>query len=255
MNNSLTYYSTGNSTPSHLFIHGFLGSSNQWETLMNSCFKNTPTLSVDLYGHGNSKDLADYSIEDVATAINQLLLELGINNIHLIGHSMGGYVGSAFAKAYPKQTASLTLINSNTAADSLDRLHSRNRSIQLVDAHKNAFVGMAISNLFQNQEREAHGNAIELMKFQAKNISVSSVKAAILAMRDRPSCTSEMLDRNFTIHYIAGERDEIIPLELIQKESIHLGARLTVIESGHMSIITDADALCTALSTGIRIQN
>jgi len=221
-----------------LLLHGFLGSAQQWQTTVVGLKAKHQLLLVELPGHGKSSEPDAYQISDVASSIHQLLADLQIDQVHFIGHSMGGYVGCAFAKAYPQQLLSLHLINSSAAADTVLRKSQRDRSIQLVSKYPEAFISMAISNLFTSEEKEKFQTEIELMKSQAQQLSNPSIIYALQAMRDRASYVDDLKHAQFPITYIYGSADEIILSDLIEIELELLKTKGVQIHSGHMSIIT-----------------
>ena len=77
--------------PSIVWLHGFLGSHQEWEPL-SSAFQAWPQLLIDLPGHGGS---ADIRVEDFAALDNLLSSTLDHYDIHhywLVGYSLGGRV-------------------------------------------------------------------------------------------------------------------------------------------------------------------
>ncbi len=100
---------------------------------------------------------------------------------------------------------------------------------------------MAISNLFTVDERVGFQDAITRMKERAKTLHPASVKAAIIAMRDRPSYQQAMASLGIPITYVAGRDDQIIPLELIKADCDATAGKMLVLESGHMSILTHVE--------------
>ncbi|BAO54954.1 alpha/beta fold hydrolase [Nonlabens marinus] len=221
-----------------LLLHGFLGSAQQWQPIVNDLKGKHQLLLIELPGHGKSPDPNPYNLSDVASAIHQILQDLNIARVHFVGHSMGGYVGCAFAKAYPQQLLSLHLINSCAAADTDLRKSQRDRSIQLVSKYPKAFISMAVSNLFTPAEKELFEAKIDLIKSQAQKISNASIIYALMAMRDRDDYLDELRQSHFPITYIYCNADEIIPSDLVQIELKLLKTNSFQIHSGHMSIIT-----------------
>ena len=72
------------------------------------------TYAFDLPGHGaSSKDVGDGTIQTLAQAVLGLLDTVGLNRVHLVGHSMGGAVITLLAAdpAVAGKLASLTLIS------------------------------------------------------------------------------------------------------------------------------------------------
>ncbi|TNC29060.1 alpha/beta fold hydrolase [Amycolatopsis alkalitolerans] len=67
-------------------------------------------LTVDLRGHGESEwDGEPFSIEDMAADLAGTLDVLGLDEISLLGMSMGGSVAMTFAGKYPDRVRSLVL--------------------------------------------------------------------------------------------------------------------------------------------------
>ncbi len=233
--NKMTYYFQPTNKPVVLLLHGFLGSKSQWDSMVPMLESQFDILYVELPGHGESPSIEEYSIVDLSLEISQYLEQNVIEKVHFVGHSMGGYVGAAFAKAYPKQLHSLNLINSIASADLPARKQMRNRAIQLIDRFQNAYVSMAINNLFTKKEHETHAVIIEIMKELGKSMTLESVLAALRAMRDRPS---QELVVDFPVQYLYGNRDTVIDKSLIEKELSHLDFEGEELDGGHMLLLT-----------------
>ncbi|MGG1629773.1 alpha/beta fold hydrolase [Rossellomorea sp. NRS-1567] len=94
-----------------VFLHTGLQTGNtdfvkQREVLQ----KNRKVIVPDLRGHGKSvsDDFSNY-FEDAAEDLRETLNHLQIDQLHLVGCSLGGLVGLRFAKKYPGRLRSLTL--------------------------------------------------------------------------------------------------------------------------------------------------
>ena len=112
--NTLRYVTDG-SGPTVILLHGFSGSANglyvepgTFEALVDAGFR---VIALDQRGHGGSdKPVADDAyglnmVEDVRRLIDQLSLD----QVHLVGYSMGGKVANSFRAAYPDRLLSVTL--------------------------------------------------------------------------------------------------------------------------------------------------
>jgi esterase len=102
---------TGNDNSSRcLFLHGLMGSLNNWRTTISKLEKTHQCLVFDQRGHGRSfKPDGGYSVNDYADDIKQILDELGWKKLCLIGHSMGGRNALRFAHLYPKYVEKLVI--------------------------------------------------------------------------------------------------------------------------------------------------
>jgi pimeloyl-ACP methyl ester carboxylesterase len=231
-----------------LFLHGFLGSSKQWKPIVNHFKKTHQILLIDLPGHGNSTESSAYTISEVASAINDILQEERIDHLHVVGHSIGGYVGCAFAKTYPEKILSLHLVNSCAAADSASKKLQRDRSLLLIQKYPQAFVSMAITNLFTTSEKIEFHEVIERLKRNASKLSTISIINAIVAMRDRESQLEDLQNSNIPVHYIYGTEDKIITSDEVEHECHLLKVQGKIIACGHMSLITHPKEIINRLS-------
>lgn len=244
----LHYEFTNTGKPVVLLLHGFLGSAAQWQEMVIKLKPQVDCLLVELCGHGNSvTHTNNYSINDLAHAVQQIIAQEAIVQVHVVGHSMGGYVGAAFAKAYPEKTASLTLINSIAGPDTTTRKLLRDRAIALIAKYQDAYVSMAVSNLFTDQERVVFAREINAMKLQASTISIPSILQALTAMRDRSGVLLALKKGIFPVHYISGLQDKVLSQELINVEVETLAVPHDVLDGGHMLILTHVDKLVQLL--------
>ena len=94
-----------------VLVHGFGGDKNSWLFVQQPLAEERTVHALDLPGHGaSSKDVGDGSLATLADTVLGFLDALGIERAHLVGHSLGGAVVAAVAKAEPGKVASLTLL-------------------------------------------------------------------------------------------------------------------------------------------------
>lgn len=99
--------------PAVLFIHGLLGSSRNWAHLVDAVDDDHRLLAPDLFGHGASaKPLGDYSLGAHAATLRDLLDQLGIDRVTLVGHSLGGGIAMQFCYLFPERVERLVLVSS-----------------------------------------------------------------------------------------------------------------------------------------------
>ena len=96
-----------------VFIHGLSDNLLYWEFLAGNLRNNFQVLRVDLRGHGkselgNEKITIDTYVDD----LNNLLNELNLSNINIIGFSLGGLVALHYTAKYPQKVDSLVLMSS-----------------------------------------------------------------------------------------------------------------------------------------------
>jgi len=98
--------------PPILFVHGFGADLNTWMFNQPALAQTRRAVAFDLSGHGGSTKRLDFVLDAAGFAgdIDHLLAALGIDRVHLVGHSMGGAIALQFAATHPDRVATLTLI-------------------------------------------------------------------------------------------------------------------------------------------------
>jgi pimeloyl-ACP methyl ester carboxylesterase len=108
----LSYADSGDG-PVVLFIHGILGSQQQWSHLVDQMDDDHRVVLPDLFGHGESaKPLGDYSLSSHAATMRDLLDHLGVDRVTLVGHSLGGGIAMQFFYLFPERVDRLVLVSS-----------------------------------------------------------------------------------------------------------------------------------------------
>ena len=92
-----------------LYLHGAPTSSDDFVPFL----ERTGGLAPDLLGFGRSAKGANlvYSLDSHADFITDLLEELGIGDVQLVGHSTGGAAGLVFAQRDPDRVTRMVLID------------------------------------------------------------------------------------------------------------------------------------------------
>lgn len=90
-----------------MLIHGLFGSLDNLAVIRRDLDKDFQVLSVDLPDHGLSSWSSDFSFADYAEQIVALLDHLGLEQVHLLGHSLGGKVAMYLALHHPSRVTSL----------------------------------------------------------------------------------------------------------------------------------------------------
>lgn len=89
--------------PTIIFLHGFLGGSDDWEMITNDLSNQFGILMIDLPGHGqnSSTNENDFLIENCAKNIISLSDQLRLTDLILVGYSMGGRLAFYLLTHYP----------------------------------------------------------------------------------------------------------------------------------------------------------
>ncbi|WP_369992378.1 alpha/beta fold hydrolase [Winogradskyella sp.] len=86
-----------------VILHGFLGMGDNWKTLAKQFSEsNFEVHLVDQRNHGRSFHADEFDYELMAEDLKRYCNENNLNDIVLLGHSMGGKTAMLFASLYPQ---------------------------------------------------------------------------------------------------------------------------------------------------------
>jgi pimeloyl-ACP methyl ester carboxylesterase len=105
---NLNWFSRHEGAPLVL-LHGFGTSQGSWRVLADQ-LRDLPVLGIDLPNHGKSPRAEVPDFAAVALAVLDRLDSEGINEVHLLGHSMGGGTALALTGLLGSRLRSLTLL-------------------------------------------------------------------------------------------------------------------------------------------------
>ncbi|MBT2679532.1 alpha/beta fold hydrolase [Bacillus sp. ISL-35] len=245
----ISFYDEGNGKPIVL-IHGFAGGKEYWDKILPDLAKENRVIALDLPGHGGTgMGKEGYSIEDMARFIKDFLDQLGIENVTMFGHSLGGYITLAFAELYPQYLNGFSLVHSTANADTDEAKKGRDtNSGKIQEEGPGTFIEGLSKKLFSPENLELNMDEItDTVKIGLKT-SVKGLVSAMSAMKNR-------LDRNYVLQetelpvlLVAGELDQIVPPEktfTVDKPNIH---KYIIKNSGHMSMYEQPKDLLRAMN-------
>ena len=116
-----------------VFLHtGLQTGSTDFVKQREALQKSRKVIAPDLRGHGKSvsDDFSNY-FEDAAVDLKETLDHLQVDQLHLVGCSLGGLVGLRFAKKYPDRLRSLTLSGiTSDKPDNWTEMHAQDVQFQ-----------------------------------------------------------------------------------------------------------------------------
>lgn len=93
-----------------LILHGYLGMSDNWKTLaLQYAGQGFETHALDLRNHGRSFHSEEFTYAAMVNDVYEYCQAHQLENVDLIGHSMGGKVGMFFAMQHPEMLRKLVV--------------------------------------------------------------------------------------------------------------------------------------------------
>jgi pimeloyl-ACP methyl ester carboxylesterase len=230
--------SVGKKSPLVL-LHGFMESREIWNSFFDALGAERCVITLDLPGHGQTPQTADiHTMPLMAECVKTVLDAENIEKATIIGHSMGGYVALEFAHVFPDRTANFGLFHSQAAAETDQGKANRNRVIELLKQNKKDFISQFIPDLFAPENVEKFQLEIQKMIEIAQTMTVESIIAAQLGMRDRICRLDTLKTAQNPVIFIQGKHDKRCTDELIFSQiQLCNQAEILYLNCGHMGFL------------------
>jgi esterase len=111
-----------------VILHGLFGVSDNWVTIGRRLAEDFEVYIPDLRNHGQSPHSPVFSISALAEDLTDFIEENSLEDIILIGHSLGGLVSMQCVLQYPHIAAKIIVVDI-----SLRKNHNYEEHIQLID--------------------------------------------------------------------------------------------------------------------------
>lgn len=244
----MLFLQTTGSGPNLVLLHGFCENStcfNEQVFLLKDFFSVTV---LDLPGVGRSPYMENLSMEKMADAVHHTLHENGIQEMVLIGHSMGGYVALSYAKKYGETLKGFGLLHSTANPDNEERKLKREQAMAVVSekGHEH-YVRQFIPPLFA--PGYSNSAKLDFMVEEGLKTSRNAVLGQIYAMKLRPTSRDFIQEINLPVFFMAGKMDAIIPeKDMVEQAATVTQGYIRVLEnSGHMGMIEEPEACASAI--------
>jgi pimeloyl-ACP methyl ester carboxylesterase len=218
-------------------LHGIGSSSLSWRHQLANLGTDHHLVAWDAPGYGQSIDPGEgWTINDYAEAVADFVSELGLRDVHLVGHSMGGVIALAFCREHPELLSSLVLADSycggasRPASDSV-RVHRR---IEDFRTHsRDEFARLRVPNLLSPDASEAvFEDAVRIMT-ELRSPAYEIANRALLGA----DVTDVLSDVRVPTSIVCGEHDAVTPIADSQRLADGIpGAVFTVVPgAGHLA--------------------
>jgi pimeloyl-ACP methyl ester carboxylesterase len=219
-----------------VLIHGYAFDYRIWYPV-ELAFEGYHTQYLSLPGFGEDAVEEPYTIEQLAQRFWAEIDHKISPKVHLVGHSMGGYVCLEMVAQHPERVASLALIHSHVFADSAEKKVARDATVEDIQTNGRAgFVSKMISSLVADSGREKE--IVDKLILRGVKYDDRAWIYGTMAIRDRKDHSETLKNIRFPVLMIMGEKDKAVPPELAYSQA-HLAEQTTFHmypEVGHLSM-------------------
>jgi esterase len=236
-----------------IILHGFLASSRNWRTVAKRLSEDYLVYVLDMRNHGASPHSEQMDYPEMANDIVCFMDHLGLQNAHVLGHSMGGKIAMWLALHHSHRVNNLMVadiapINYNHSFDEmiqslkqlpLDQITNRkNAELYLTEAIPDAaFRQFLLQNLLLKDGSYCWRINLDIIQKSAHSIVAFPEYS-----------TQHYSDK---VLFIAGERSKYIDSDAVFK-SFPLAKIVTIPDTGHWLYVEAPDEFCKIINTWLR---
>ena len=233
-----------------VFIHGVGLTYEIWQPQLDF-FKDYSNLSYDILGHGKSSlTKQNISFDDFSEQLIDLIDELKIEKIHLVGFSIGSLIARNFATKYSNRLQSLILLGSIYKRSEQQQKIVNERFNQAKKELK--LSRQALKRWFTDKYLENNPNTYEkISSILSENNMANFLKVYELFVRHKNDEDFEKIQTKTLV--MTGEHDIGSTVEMSQQLSNMIkGSELKIIKDGkHLCGIECADEVNLAIKNFI----
>ncbi|QJW88590.1 alpha/beta hydrolase [Spirosoma taeanense] len=230
------------SSPVICLIHGHGVDASIWDDIYPALSENKSVLKPDF------SRLTNYStIEAYAEDLHARLKMAQVEEVILIGHSMGGYIALAFAEEYPDMVRGLILFHSTAYADDAAKKEQRAKTVDALAKEGSApFINGLMAKLVASTYPPEQVNRL-VERFQG--LPAAALIAGMKAMAERPDRTDVLRNAQFPVLVVLGQEDQVIPFEQASQMA-GLSSRINMSalnNAGHLSMVEQPEQALSIL--------
>ncbi|MFQ6404456.1 alpha/beta fold hydrolase [Methylophilus sp. 'Pure River'] len=216
-----------------VLLHGLFGSADNWGSIAKHFSQHYQVISVDLRNHGRSPHSDSQTYAEMADDLLEVLNTLGLAQIHLLGHSLGGKVAMQFATQYPEKVSKLIVVDmamrtypdrytqlmDHMLAVNLSQMASRN---EVDNALKNSIANLRVRQFLLTNLVKTEDQLQWRINLPALKANYATLIAALAVHFDPPSL------------FIRGERSDYVQdSDIIELQQHFPQAEFVILPTDH----------------------
>ncbi len=229
-----------------VFLHGYPFDHTIWNDLVPYLRPDARAFFPDLRGFGKTDAPAEtYTMAQHAQDVAGLLDSLGLEAAALVGHSLGGYIGFAFAQLYPSRLTGLGLVATQAVADTPEQRDGR-----YATAEKALTQGAVVAADMMPPIVSSDPNLQRRLRELILEARPEGIAGTLRGMAERPDSLPFLPEIRVPVEIVAGGEDRGIRLDRSREmERLIPSSHLTVVPgAGHMVMIESPAATAEAIN-------
>jgi pimeloyl-ACP methyl ester carboxylesterase len=197
--------------PAVLLVHGFPANPQLWRAVIPVLSRNYTLLMPDFFSKPGSWMRNGFNdMEGLARSFKDILDHEEVTQSVLIGHSMGGYMGLAFAELFPDRLLGLSLVHSSPLPDDEARAEGRRKTISILESGgKRLFLNKMVKALFPDAFNEARPEVYQRQLEEALAVNDEALIAFYRAIMERKDTRPVVGHARFPVQHLIGALDSL----------------------------------------------
>ena len=225
-----------------LLAHGAGGNAMSWWQQVPALAERYRVITFDHRAFGRSPDIEEGPGRIAfGPDVRALLKHLGVERVHFVGHSMGGRTAFGLFSREPQMIASITYSGTNGGCVD-DRYRELRRRLEEDGTLAGSLLSRAMADNYQGDQPDMH-----FLYRQIRGINPRRPRdflaPSVRMVNYRGSTAARLRDSGIPILWVVGERDRVIPPELIRiSHELTPGSRFVPIaDAGHSTYFERPD--------------
>jgi abhydrolase domain-containing protein 6 len=243
-----------------VLVHGFGSSRDSWNRMAGRLTKRYRVIAPDLPGWGESTriDSESYAYPPQVKRLREFITALGLGRVHLIGHSMGGFICSAYAAQYPGQVITLGLIAPHGVTE--PQASELARSVAAGDNWLVADSIPGFERLVNNVFAKRPFLPKSVLRMMAQGAIAGSAKSAKIFVEmqtNEPPLEARLPQIKAPALIIWGEQDRVLHVSCadVFRRGIKNSEVLLLPGSGHMPLVENARQCASAWLSFVQLNS
>jgi pimeloyl-ACP methyl ester carboxylesterase len=239
--------------PVLVLLHGFPMDRSIWRNQTAEIGLTYRIIAPDLRGQGASPAPdGTYAVDLLADDVIDLLDALELEEKVVVGGlSMGGYVAMSLVLRYPDRFRGLILMNTRAAADPPSTANVREELAQILEqtGKTDVIVDQMLFKLFAPSTYSSHHELVDRVKWHALHANPIGLANTLRGLAIRPDRTHELTKITMPTLVLAGEHDQLIPLDdsKVLASGIPNAQLVTIPGAGHLAPLENGEATNAAI--------
>jgi pimeloyl-ACP methyl ester carboxylesterase len=234
-----------------VLLHAFPLNKETWDAQASVLARRARVVRFDIRGLGRSSvPDGPYLMATLGSDVAAVLDALGIGSAVVVGHSIGSYIAFAFYRMFAERVLGLGIVCGNAWADDGEMKLRRYALADQVEregtrALVESYVPRYFAPPFYRERPELVTRATEIVEAA----SPAGAAGLLRGMAERDASDDLFEDIRVPVAILAGTMDAFGPVDRNERLASQIeGARLTLLECGHLPQWEASDATTSALS-------